>query len=76
MLDPTQKELQELNERLRSIRDEHGFLMEREAHHKAIANSTNSRVMWWFLLQIILISAVCYFQISSLKRFFEVRRLV
>lgn len=89
-LDPVQNELRELNAGLRIVRDEHSFLMDREVKHRQglpvpfppasphrpVASSTNSRVMWWFFSQIALLSAVCYFQISSLKRFFEVRRLV
>lgn len=41
-----------------------------------VADSTNSRVMWWFVIQVAMLAGVCYFQISSLKKFFEVRRLV
>lgn len=41
-----------------------------------VAMSTNKRVMWWFFMQIIMLGAVCYWQIRSLKSFFETRRLV
>lgn len=121
-LDPVQKELKLLNEALRTVRDEHAFLMEREEKHRhgkylgrgggggeatflfwcfplpfpfpsllspppppqltlsfhtiLVALNTNKRVMWWFLMQIIMLGAVCYWQIRSLKSFFETRRLV
>ncbi|PJF20100.1 hypothetical protein PSACC_00088 [Paramicrosporidium saccamoebae] len=85
-LDPVQNELRELNDGLRMVRDEHAFLMERETKHRegdfplsthyVVALNTNSRVMWWFFIQIVMLGAVCYFQINSLKRFFEVRRVV
>lgn len=71
-----QNELKELNAALRGVRDEHSFLMDREIKHQEVAKSTNSRVMWWFFIQVCMLGAVCYFQINSLKRFFEVRRIV
>lgn len=71
-----QSKLQELNARLRMARDEHAFLMEREAKHRKVTLSTNARVKWWFYGQIVLLAGVSYFQIRSLKSFFEVRRLV
>lgn len=75
-LDPVQNELRRLNGILRSARDEHAFLMDREMRHRELALSTNSRVMWWFICQVLVVGGVCYFQINSLKRFFEVRRMV
>lgn len=41
-----------------------------------VAMNTNKRVMWWFCMQMIMLGAVCYWQIRSLKSFFETRRLV
>lgn len=88
-MDPVQNELKELNTALYQVRDEHAFLMEREKKHREgtfyycdhfdqiiVALSTNSRVMWWFVIQILLLGGVCYFQITSLKKFFEQRRVV
>lgn len=75
-LDPAQKELNELNNGLMTIRSEFGFLMQRLKKHTLVASNTNSKIMWWFLIQVALIGGVFYFQISSLKKFFEVRRVV
>lgn len=75
-LDPVQNELRDLNAALRTVRDEHAFLMEREIKHREVALNTNKRVMWWFILQLIMLGGVCYWQICSLKSFFETRRLV
>jgi len=84
--DPVQAELMGLNNGLRAIRDEHAFLLEREQVHvkgiiswlflRLVAKKTNRRIIMWFLIQSLLIGAVCYFQIRSLKRVFEVRRVV
>lgn len=75
-MDPVQSELRNLNAALRTVRDEHAFLMEREVKHRDVAMNTNRRVMWWFILQLVMLAGVCYWQIRSLKGFFETRRLV
>ncbi len=75
-LDPVMEQLRKLNADLRAASDEHAFLMEREVQHRFVALNTNTRVLWWFLAQVAVISGAAYFQIRSLKRFFEVRHLV
>lgn len=89
-LDTAQVELRDLNAGLRSLRDEQEYLLQREVTHKQstrnqcfiisylylVAESTNKRVMYWFVFQFLLLGSVGYFQIYYLKRFFEVRRVV
>lgn len=43
---------------------------------KKAAESTNSRVKWWSMAQLGLLSSVCVWQVYYLKRFFEVKRAV
>ncbi|KAI9095941.1 emp24/gp25L/p24 family/GOLD-domain-containing protein [Phlyctochytrium arcticum] len=74
--DPTenlQTEIRVLDVGIRAIRDEHAFLKSREARHRETAESTKSRVFYWSLLQTSALIAVCYFQVTYLKRFFEMR---
>ncbi|KAJ3177666.1 p24 complex component [Gaertneriomyces sp. JEL0708] len=74
--DPTehlQSEIRVLAGSIRAVRDEHAYLMQREKRHRKTAESTNSRVMFWSLVQMALLIAVCGFQITYLKRFFESR---
>jgi hypothetical protein len=40
------------------------------------AESTNTRVKWWSVAQIVLLFVVCFWQVSYLKHFFEVKRAV
>ena len=42
----------------------------------SVAQKTNSRVRYWFLYQILLVSAAVVFEIMFLKSFFEKRRVV
>ncbi|KAJ3158279.1 p24 complex component [Geranomyces michiganensis] len=74
--DPTdtiQAELRVLDSGIKAIRDEHAFLIQRERRHRLTADSTNTRVLYWSLVQALALIGVCFFQISYLKRFFEMR---
>ncbi|KAJ3158068.1 p24 complex component [Geranomyces variabilis] len=76
--DPTdtiQAELRILDSGIKAIRDEHAFLTQRERRHRLTADSTNARAMYWSLVQACCLMGVCYFQISYLKRFFDMRRV-
>lgn len=41
-----------------------------------VAQKTNSRIRYWFIYQILLVSAAVVFEIMFLKSFFEKRRVV
>ncbi|KND04118.1 uncharacterized protein SPPG_01557 [Spizellomyces punctatus DAOM BR117] len=74
--DPTetlQSEIRVLDAGIRAIQDEHAFLMQRERRHRQTADSTRSRVLYWTLLQTAVLLGVCYFQVTYLKKFFEMR---
>ncbi|KAJ3154614.1 p24 complex component [Geranomyces variabilis] len=76
--DPTdtiQAELRILDSGIKAIRDEHAFLIQRERRHRLTADSTNARVLYWAVVQALALCGVCYFQISYLKRFFDMRRV-
>lgn len=42
----------------------------------AAAESTNTRVKWWSIIQGFILVAVCSCQVYFVKRHFEVRRVV
>ncbi|KAI8905765.1 supernatant protein factor, C-terminal domain-containing protein [Powellomyces hirtus] len=69
--DPTdnlQSEMRILDSGIKAIRDEHAFLTARERRHRATADSTNTRVLYWSLVQALALIGVCFFQITYLKR--------
>jgi hypothetical protein len=55
------------------VKDEQGYIVVRERTHRNTAESTNSRVKWWSLFQIMILAAEGVFQVWWIKRFFEVR---
>ncbi|KAF9134074.1 p24 complex component [Mortierella sp. 14UC] len=75
-VDPLANELRELAAGIEEIIHEQEYSIARERLHRNTAESTNSRVMWWSLFQSGILFVVCAFQITYLKRFFEVKRVV
>jgi p24 family protein beta-1 len=85
MTDPLEKELEQLKDGLRAVKEEQQYIVVRERIHRnskflvcfmLAAESTNSRVMVWNVVESIALVAVCLWQVWYLKRFFEVKRSV
>ncbi|KAF9377889.1 p24 complex component [Podila verticillata] len=75
-VDPLENEIRELSYQIEDIKNEQEYTVARERTHRDTAESTNSRVVWWSLFQSGILFLVCVFQITYLKRFFEVKRVV
>jgi len=41
-----------------------------------VVNSTNTRVLWWSMIEAVALISVAVWQISYLRRTFEVRRVL
>ncbi|GEQ67436.1 hypothetical protein JCM33374_g1101 [Metschnikowia sp. JCM 33374] len=65
-----------LNQLTSDVKAEQNYLVIRERTHRNTAESTNSRVKWWSVFQIIVVALNSLFQVYYLKRFFEVRSVV
>mmetsp|Transcript_44988 Transcript_44988/g.90799 ORF Transcript_44988/g.90799 Transcript_44988/m.90799 type:complete len:208 (-) Transcript_44988:104-727(-) len=68
--------VEQLEFKTQSILDQQLFAATREAVHRDLAESTNSRVMWWTLLEVAVLISLAGFQIIHLRRYFEVKQLV
>lgn len=66
-------EVKRLAQLVQEIKNEQSYIVIRERVHRNTAESTNSRVKWWSLFQIIVVGVNSAFQIYYLKRFFEVK---
>ncbi|KAI9020749.1 supernatant protein factor C-terminal domain-containing protein [Phycomyces nitens] len=75
-IDPIAREIRELADTIQSVKSEQEYIVVRERKHRDTAESTNARVKWWSLGQVGLLIAVCLWQVTYLKRFFEVKRVV
>ncbi|KAJ3268243.1 p24 complex component [Terramyces sp. JEL0728] len=70
------KNIQDLSNQMRFMKDELDFLNRRIKRHKATAESTYSRVFWWTFFQLMILLGVVGFQVTYLRQFFEKKRII
>lgn len=68
--------IRELAGTLTGVKHEQEYMTVRDKMHRAINESTNSRVMLWSVFEAFILVAMSVGQVYYLKRFFEVRRVV
>lgn len=68
--------IRELAGTLTGVKHEQEYMTVRDKMHRAINESTNSRVMLWSVFEALILVAMSVGQVYYLKRFFEVRRVV
>jgi len=64
---PIEREIRNLAIGLTSVKDEQEYIVVRERVHRNTAESTNSRVKWWSILQAFVLFAVVAWQVYYLK---------
>lgn len=69
-------QIRELNSGLTSVKHEQEYMIVRDKFHRAINESTNSRVVLWSTFEALVLVIMTVGQVYYLKRFFEVRRVV
>ncbi|MES1906886.1 MAG: hypothetical protein MHM6MM_000113 [Cercozoa sp. M6MM] len=69
-------EIRKLNDKVRDIRQEQAYQKGREERFRNTSESTNSRVVWFSIVQTIVLVASGAFQLWSLKTFFQSKKLV
>lgn len=67
--------VKDLNSRLADIRREQVFQREREAEFRSLSETTNSRAVWWSLVQLATLIGTCTWQLRHLRLFFESKKL-
>ncbi|KZP12091.1 supernatant protein factor, C-terminal domain-containing protein [Athelia psychrophila] len=73
---PVEREIRLLANGLTAVKDEQEYIVVREKVHRNTAESTNTRVKWWSVLQAAVLFAVVGWQVYYLKSFFEVKRVI
>ncbi|KAI0601530.1 emp24/gp25L/p24 family/GOLD-domain-containing protein [Biscogniauxia sp. FL1348] len=67
--------VKDLNSRLQDIKREQLFQREREAEFRDQSESTNSRVVRWMIIQLVVLGLTCAWQLSHLRSFFIKQKL-
>ncbi|XP_066261583.1 transmembrane emp24 domain-containing protein 2 [Euwallacea similis] len=68
--------IKELSSSLTGVKQEQEYMQVRDRIHRAINESTNSRVVAWSFFEAVILVSMTVAQVWYLKRFFEVRRVV
>lgn len=69
-------QIQNLNRKLQEIHLEQETIREREAFFRNQSESTNSRVVWWSIIQLVVLVSTCAYQLRHLKGFFVKQKIV
>ncbi|KAF1839251.1 hypothetical protein BDW02DRAFT_564234 [Decorospora gaudefroyi] len=69
------QKVKDLNSRLQDVRREQVFQREREAEFRDQSEHTNSRVVRWTLIQLVVLGVTCVWQLSHLRAFFIKQKL-
>ncbi|TAQ90218.1 hypothetical protein B7494_g1494 [Chlorociboria aeruginascens] len=69
------RRVKDLNGRLQDIRREQVFQREREAEFRDQSESTNTRVVRWTMIQLVVLGITCAWQLSHLRSFFIKQKL-
>ncbi|XP_014356309.1 transmembrane emp24 domain-containing protein 2 [Papilio machaon] len=68
--------IKELGATLKTVKNEQEYMQVRDRIHRAINESTNSRVVMWSIFEASVLLVMTLGQVYYLKRFFEVQRVV
>ncbi|XP_063833134.1 transmembrane emp24 domain-containing protein 2 [Ostrinia nubilalis] len=68
--------IKELAATLKTVKNEQEYMQVRDRIHRAINESTNSRVVMWSIFEASVLLIMTLGQVYYLKRFFEVQRVV
>jgi hypothetical protein len=63
-----------LNTNLDTVKDTQSYLKAKNLIHMHVVESTNNRVMWWSCIEALILVCMVMWQMSYIRRAFEVRR--
>ncbi|KAF0699829.1 Aste57867_9605 [Aphanomyces stellatus] len=65
----------ELNTNLDTVKDTQSYMKAKTVYHHSVVDSTNSRVFIWSCVEAVALVGIAFWQMSYLRRTFEVRRV-
>uniref|UniRef100_A0A7S2DBK6 GOLD domain-containing protein n=1 Tax=Octactis speculum TaxID=3111310 RepID=A0A7S2DBK6_9STRA len=66
----------DLSQGLDMLLDHQQYMRMREEHHRSAVQGTNSKVLWWTLVEAAILVSMSIWQILYIRKFFEVKRYV
>ncbi|NWS14288.1 TMD11 protein, partial [Pachyramphus minor] len=75
-VDEVNVRLEHLIEQIQHVSKEQDYEREREEKFRKISEETNSNILWWAIVQTLILMSVGIWQIKSLRDFFIAKKLV
>ncbi|XP_032885425.1 transmembrane emp24 domain-containing protein 9-like, partial [Amblyraja radiata] len=75
-LSDLQLRVRQLIEQVEQIQKEQNYQRYREERFRGTSESTNQRVLWWSIVQTLILILTGIWQMRHLKSFFEAKKLV
>jgi len=75
-ISPLSASVIQLSDAITAIANDQKYLKMREEAHRNTNESTNSRVLWWSIFEMVALIAMSIWQIYYLRRFFEDKRAI
>jgi hypothetical protein len=69
-----QSEIADLKEGLELLKDHQSYMNQREDVHNDTLKSIHNKVLWWTVLEVVIVIALSIWQITYIRRFFETKR--
>jgi hypothetical protein len=69
-------EVRRLNDKVKDILKEQGYQREREIAFRNTSESTNARVVWWSIIQMMVMAVSTFFTAFKLQDFLKVKKVV
>nr|CAX70991.1 Transmembrane emp24 domain-containing protein 4 precursor [Schistosoma japonicum] len=75
-LNDIQLRVRQLLDQVQSIAKDQNYQRVREENFRKLSESTNRRVTWWSVAQLILLICIGFWQMRHLRAFFQAKKLV
>jgi len=75
-LTPLEESIRTISNSLDQVEEDQKYLRVREQKHRDTAESTNNRVLWYSILESMVLIGISLGQVYALRKFFEVKRTV
>jgi p24 family protein alpha len=75
-LDGMARTVSQLNTLIADIRHNQYQHRQRQTEFREKSENVNGKVIWWMLLQLIVLALTCLWQLRHLERFFRAKKLV
>eukprot|EP00298_Acanthocystis_sp_HF-20_P008788 c17898_g1_i2.p1 GENE.c17898_g1_i2~~c17898_g1_i2.p1 ORF type:complete len:202 (+),score=48.30 c17898_g1_i2:83-688(+) len=75
-MDDLHRKLEQLQHLVRDVQSSQRYLRNREKRHRSTTESTNTRVLWWSIIEAVAIVILSTFQVYYIKSFFNSKRTI